>query len=131
MSSHHHHPYLDTDVLLDGWTIVQLLHMNLQLQRNTSGSNISKYLINELKRQFQQKRGMPVVTVLEKLLLDSANGKSTIGSGELPEELQLYKNDIDLAKLKLQLLMLPDLIQTRNAKCPNTPCKGDECPYNL
>ena len=70
-------------------------------------------LINELKRRFQQKRGMPVVTVLEKLLLDSANGKSTTGSGELPEELQLYKNDIDLAKLKLQLLMLPDLIRTR------------------
>ena len=63
---------------------------------------------------------MPVVTVLEKLLLDSANGKSTIGSGELPEELQLYKNDIDLAKPKLQLLMLPDLIRTRNAKSPNT-----------
>ena len=48
------------------------------------------------------------------------NGKSTIGSGELPEELQLYKNDIDLAKLKLQLLMLPDLIRTRNTKNPNT-----------
>lgn len=63
---------------------------------------------------------MPVVTVLEKLLLDSANGKCTTGSGELPEELQLYKNDIDLAKLKLQLLMLPDLIRTRNAKSPNT-----------
>ena len=77
-------------------------------------------LINELKRRFQQKRGMPVVAVLEKLLLDSANGTSTLATGELPEELQLYKNDIDLAKLKLQLLMLPDLIRTRNSKSPNT-----------
>ena len=62
----------------------------------------------------------PLATVLEKLLLDSANDKSTNGSGELPEELQLCKNDIDLAKLKLQWLMLPDLIRTRNAKSPNT-----------
>ena len=50
-------------------------------------------LINELK---QQKHGMPVVAMLEKLLLDSASGKSTFGTGELPEELQLYKNDIEL-----------------------------------
>ena len=53
---------------------------------------------------------MPVVAVLEKLLLDCANGTSTLGTGELPEEIQLYKHDIDLVKLKLQLLMLPDLI---------------------
>ena len=63
---------------------------------------------------------MPVVAVLEKLLLQSANGESTLGIGELTEELQLYKNDIDLAKLKLQLLTLPDLIRARNSKSPNT-----------
>ena len=63
---------------------------------------------------------MSVVAVLEKLLLDSVNGTSTLATGELPEELQPYKNDTDLAKLKLQLLMLPDLIRTRNSKSPNT-----------
>ena len=63
---------------------------------------------------------MPVVAVLEKLLLDCANGTSTLGTGELPEEIQLYKHDIDLVKLKLELLMLPDLIRTRNSKSPNT-----------
>ena len=69
--------------------------MNLQL---TSGNNILKYWILSMNwRRFKQKRGMHVVAVLEKLLLDSANGKSTFGTGELPEELQLYKNDIDLA----------------------------------
>ena len=32
----------------------------------------------------------------------------------------MYKNDIDLTKLKLQLLMLPDLIRTKNSRSPNT-----------
>ena len=44
---------------------------------------------------------MSVVAVLEKVLLDSANDTSSLGTGELPEELQLYRNDIDLTKLKI------------------------------
>jgi len=44
-------------------------------------------------------------------LLDAANGTF---SGELPQELQMYKNDIDLTRLKVQLQMMPDLIRTRN-----------------
>lgn len=55
-------------------------------------------LVNELKRRFHQKRGMPVVVAIEKLLLDAANG--TLDSTEIPEELQLYKNDLDLSRLK-------------------------------
>ena len=31
-------------------------------------------LVNELKRRFQQKRGLPVVAVVERLLLEAANG---------------------------------------------------------
>ena len=66
-------------------------------------------LVNELKRRFQQKRGMPVVATIEKLLLDAANGKRTIDD-TLPEELQLYKDDLDISRLKYQLSMLPDVI---------------------
>ena len=77
-------------------------------------------LINELRRRFQQKRGLPVVAVLEKILLDSANGESGLESADFPEEFQLYNGDVDLAKLKTQLLMLPDLIKTRNLKYVNS-----------
>ena len=57
---------------------------------------------------------MPVVVVIEKLLLDAANGN--LDSTEIPEELQLYKNDLDLSRLKYQLLMLPDVIRVRNQR---------------
>ena len=80
-------------------------------------------LINELRRRFQQKRGLPVVAVLEKVLLDSANGESNLESADFPEEFQLYKSDVDLAKLKTQLLMLPDLIKTRNLKVNSPPIR--------
>ena len=48
--------------------------------------------MNELKGRLQQKCGMPVVAVLEKLLLDSANGTlpSNVVTGELPNEMQNY-----------------------------------------
>ena len=55
---------------------------------------------------------MPVVATIEKLLLDTANG--AMDSTELPEEPQLYKNDLDLSQLKYQLPMLPDIIRVRN-----------------
>ncbi len=69
-------------------------------------------LTSELKRRFQQKRGLPVVAVIEKVLLNAANGVSN--SGELPDELQLYQTDVDLPRLKIQLQMIPGLIRTRN-----------------
>jgi hypothetical protein len=74
-------------------------------------------LANELKRHFQQKRGLPMAAMIETLLVTAAN--STTIDLELPEELQLYENDIDLNKLKTQLQMLPDFVQTRNVKIPN------------
>ena len=67
----------------------------------------------ELKRRFEQKRGMPIVVAIEKVLLNSANG--TVESRELPDELELYKN-VNLSRLKYQLQMLPDLIRARNQK---------------
>ena len=67
-------------------------------------------LVNELRRRFQQKRGMPVVATIEKLLLDSANGTRD-DNAELPEELQLFKNYVNLHRLKHQLPMLPDVIR--------------------
>ena len=69
-------------------------------------------MIHELKRRLQQEQGMPVAEVIERVLLDAANGTF---SGELPQELQMYKNDIDLTRLKVQLQMMPDLIRTRKA----------------
>ena len=75
-------------------------------------------LTNELKRCFQQKRGLPMAAMIEILLVTAAKSTS-IDLGEPPEELNLYKNDIDLKKLKIQLQMLPDLVRTRNVKVPN------------
>ena len=69
-------------------------------------------LINELKCIFQQKRGLPVVAVIEKTLLTAANGSPE----QVSDDLQIYNNDLDLVKLQTQLHMLPDLICTRNTK---------------
>ena len=69
-------------------------------------------LINELKRSFQQKRGLPVVAAIEKTLLDAANGSLE----QVSDDLQIYKNDLDLVILQTQLHMFPDLIRSRNTK---------------
>ena len=69
-------------------------------------------LISELKRRFQQRRGLPVAAGIEKMLLAAANGNPE----QVPDELQIYKNDLHLARLQVQLQMLPDLIHTRNLK---------------
>lgn len=74
-------------------------------------------LANELKHRFQQKRGLPVAAMIETLLVTAAN--STFIDLEIPEELHLYENDVDLSKLKTQLEMLPALVRTRNVKVPN------------
>ena len=73
-------------------------------------------LIDELKQRFQQRRGLPVMAVLEKVLMDYANGITAFCSTKLPHEFDLYKDDLDLSKLKTQLSMLPDLIVTRNSR---------------
>ena len=72
-------------------------------------------LVNELKRRFKQERGMPIAAAIEKLLLESCDNTS-IRDIQLPQEMQLYKNDVILPRLKIQLYMLPDLIRTWNQK---------------
>ena len=69
-------------------------------------------LINELKRRFQQKRGLPVAAEIEKTLLSTANGTFK----QICDDLQLYQGDLDFTRLQIQLQMLPDLIETRNKK---------------
>ena len=57
-------------------------------------------LINELKSQFQQKRGLPVAAMIEKVLLNACDGLSD--SGDFPEEIQqLYQSDLDPPRLKV------------------------------
>lgn len=73
-------------------------------------------LMNELKRRFQQERGIPVAAAIEKILLDCSNGRAV----SLPQQLEIYKSDLDLAQLRIQLSMLPDLIKTRNQKVHNS-----------
>ena len=53
------------------------------------------------------------MALIEKALLSAANAQSV--SDTLPDELKLYENDINLARLKVQLQMLPDVIRTRNS----------------
>ena len=69
-------------------------------------------LMNELKRPFQQERGIPVAAAIEKVLIDCSNGEAV----SLPQQLEVYKNDLDLTRLRVQLSMLPDLIKTKNQK---------------
>ena len=77
-------------------------------------------LSSELRRRFQQKRGIPIAAMIEKLLIHVTNRTDVeIGIGDIPVDLKLYEKDVDLGKLKIQLQMLPDLIRTRNMKIPN------------
>jgi len=75
-------------------------------------------LVNELKRRFTQKRGLPIACTLKKVLIGAAN-RTQVDLEDLPDELKLYKEEINLEKLKIQLQMLPDLVRTRNATIPN------------
>ena len=77
-------------------------------------------LSSELRRRFQQKRGVPIAAMIEKLLIHATNRTDVeIGIGDIPADLKLYEKDADLGKLKVQLQMLPDQIRTRNTKIPN------------
>ena len=75
-------------------------------------------LVKELKRRFMQKRGLPVACTVEKILISSAN-RTPVANEDFPSEMNLYVQDINQEKLKIQLKMLPDLIRTRNASIPN------------
>jgi hypothetical protein len=68
----------------------------------------------ELKKRFQQERGMPVAAVMEKLLLDAAQNVIVT---DLPSVLDTYK-DIDKQRLEIQLKMVPELVRTFNERNP-------------
>ena len=76
----------------------------------------------ELKRRFQQERGMPIAALLEKTLLDAAKGSFSVYP-KVPNELQLYHNDVNIDRLIAQLKMLPDLVRTYNKQNPATCIK--------
>ena len=72
----------------------------------------------EIQNRFNQIRDMPVAAVLEKTLLNAINGNE--GSfNNIPDKINLYSKVIDIAHLKIQLAMLPDLLRTYE-KNPNT-----------
>ena len=61
---------------------------------------------------------MPLAATMEKLLVDSANGLYNFENG-LPGEISIYKRDIELDRLIIQLQMLPDMIKTYNQNQQN------------
>ena len=85
--------------------------------RKQKNFEVLDLLISELQRQFQQKRGMPVVAAIERVIMNAANG--TVD--DLPQDLKLYEKDVNLPRLKIQLQMLPNLIRTRNQKLTSSP----------
>ena len=63
----------------------------------------------EIQRRFDQS-DLSVVIAVEKLLIDSANGKEIL---EIPEAVAAYfRGKIGVSRLKVQLGMLPDAIRT-------------------
>ena len=66
----------------------------------------------EVERRFDQP-DLRIIKDLEILLLNAANGELHEGQGCLSEALSSYiEGDIDQARLKIQLLMIPDMIKT-------------------
>ena len=64
-------------------------------------------VVTDLHTRFQQDRGMPLAALLEKTLLDAANGSFTM----IPTELEIYKCDVNIDRLTAQLKMLPEHIR--------------------
>ena len=63
----------------------------------------------EVEKRFDQS-DLTFVRVVESLLLDAANGESV---SEIPEAIaEYFREKIDLPRLKVQLLMLPDAVST-------------------
>lgn len=64
---------------------------------------------SEIERRFEQS-DMSKIVELETLLVSAAN--STMAN-EIPETVSTYlRSDVDLERLKVQLLMLPDMVKT-------------------
>ena len=64
----------------------------------------------ELHNRFQQTRGMPVAAVLENTLLYAINNTE----GPFNDDINLYSKFIGVEHMKIQLAMLPHLLQTYN-----------------
>ena len=63
----------------------------------------------EIERRFEQS-DLSTITEIETLLVSAANG--TMANG-IPETVSTYlESDVDVERLKVQLLMLPDMIKT-------------------
>ena len=76
-------------------------------------------VVTELHARFQQNRGMSLAALLEKTLLDAANGSFST----LPTQLEIYNHDINTDRLIVQLKMFPELIRTYNEQNPTTCIK--------
>ena len=68
-------------------------------------------LLNEITQRFNQP-SFGIMGEMENLLVDSYNVRDKNGNYENFEE--MYKDDIDITKLKIQLSLLPDVLKTSN-----------------
>lgn len=67
----------------------------------------------ELVARVVERFDQPDLRYLEILLLHTVNGELHAGQGYLSDALSSYiKGDVDQARLKVQLLMIPDMIKT-------------------
>ena len=68
---------------------------------------------------------MPLAAALEKVLLDAAqnNLQGFNDLAMLPNDLQLYVQDMDIKQLTVQPRMLPNLLRVYNEKNPQTIIK--------
>ena len=68
---------------------------------------------------------MPLAATLEKVLLDAAqnNLQGFNDLAMLPNDLQLYVQDMDIKQLTVQPRMLPNLLRVYNEKNPQTIIK--------
>ena len=77
-------------------------------------------MTGQLEQCFKQAKGMLAAEKIESILLNTANGECC-SLHDLQQHLDLYKKDFDLARLHMQLQMLPSLLQVRNEKHAGEP----------
>ncbi|CAM1307975.1 ZMYM1 (predicted) [Pycnogonum litorale] len=67
-------------------------------------------IVQKLDQRFCQ-GSLDIPIAIEELIISAANAVNAVDH-EIPEVLQIYKNEIDLKRLSIQLKCLPDLIRT-------------------
>ena len=98
------------------WTTYTRWHFDLYRQKYFETLDV---VYQEIKTRFDQKH-LDVVASVESLLLNSANGLAP----DIPEDIAtLYKADLEIERLGLQLRMLPDIIQQYSTTVSATPIK--------